>query len=221
MPRPGSTLDMATRLEETERRRRAWNKQAPRYDRQIGFVERRLFGEEHRSWVCSRAAGDVLEVAVGTGLNLPLYPGGVRLTAIELSPEMLAIARQRAADLGAQIDLREGDAHDLPFPDASFDSVVCTYSLCNIPDEGVAIAEMKRVLRPGGRLLLLDHIRSSVTPVYWVQRAVEVLTIRIDGDRMTRRPLLHVEAAGFDVIARDRVKWGIVERLVAVKPESL
>lgn len=218
MPRPGLALDSTTRLKENDRRRRAWNKMAPRYDRQIGFVERRLFGVDHRAWVCSKAEGDVLEVAVGTGLNLPLYPNGIRLTAIELSPEMLAIARRRAADLGQEVELREGDAHDLPFEDSSFDTVVCTYSLCNIPDEGLAIAEMKRVLRPGGKLLLLDHIRSSVTPVYWVQRAVEVVTVRIDGDHMTRRPLDHVRAQGFEVVTRERFRWGIVERVVGLRP---
>jgi len=74
---------------------------------------------------------------------------------------MLEIARKRADELGVDADLREGDAQQLPFPDTSFDTVVCTLSLCNIPDNRRAIAEMKRVLRPGGRLLLLDHVRAS------------------------------------------------------------
>ena len=219
MARPASPLNEEARLRANEFRRTAWNKMAPTYDRRIGFVER-YFGPEHRSWICSQAEGDVLEVAIGTGLNIPLYPDEVRLTGIELSPEMLVIARRRAADIGRDIDLQEGDAQALPFPDASFDTVVCTYSLCNIPDEGLAVAEMKRVVRPGGKLLLLDHIRSSITPVYWVQRAIEFVTVRMDGDHMTRRPLAQVKALGFDVVARERSKAGIVERIVAVKPEN-
>jgi len=119
----------------------------------MGFFERVLFGDT-RAWVCSQAAGDVLEVAIGTGLNLPFYPESTRLTGIEWSPAMLGVARGRAAKLGQSADLRGGDAYDLPFPDVSFDTVVCTFSLCAIPDERRAVAEMTRVLRPGGRLLL-------------------------------------------------------------------
>ena len=146
--------------EETERLKRHWEREAPTYDRRVGFFERVLFGDG-RQWVCSRASGKVLEVAVGTGRNFTFYPQGVRLSGIDLSPAMLEIARKRAEELGVDADLREGDAQQLPFAGASFDTVVCTLSLCNIPDHGRAIAEMKRVLRLGGRLLLLDHVRAS------------------------------------------------------------
>src|SRR5215211_8657347 len=141
--------------EETERLKRIWEKQAPRYDRSIAFWERVLFGDGRR-WVCSRAQGEVLEGAIGTGRNLAVYPAGVSLTGIDLSPAMLERARERAGELGMEADLREGDAQDLPFPDESFDTVVCTLSLCNVLDNRKAVAEMKRVLRAGGRLLLLD-----------------------------------------------------------------
>jgi ubiquinone/menaquinone biosynthesis C-methylase UbiE len=200
--------------------RRSWAKRADKYDKSIGFFERRVFGTEHRAWACSKAGGDTLEVAVGTGLNLSLYDAGVRLTGIDLSPEMLAIARARLARSNkADVVLKEGDAHSLPFPDASFDHVVCTYSLCNIPDTHRAVGEMKRVLRPGGRLILVDHIRSSTKPVFWIQKLIELLTARLEGEHMTRRPLQQVEANGFEVIERDRLGPGaVVERLVAVKP---
>jgi ubiquinone/menaquinone biosynthesis C-methylase UbiE len=197
---------------------RSWAKQAPRYDKSIGFFERRVFGTEHRDWACSRATGDTLEVAVGTGLNLPHYPDGVRLTAIDLSPEMLELARRRAARLEREIVLQEADAHHLPFEDTSFDSVVATYSLCNIPDPDRAVAEMKRVLRPGGRLVLVDHVRSSVGPVLWVQKAIELFSARIEGEHMTRRPLEDVTANGFEITERERMRAGVIERLVAVRP---
>jgi ubiquinone/menaquinone biosynthesis C-methylase UbiE len=120
-----------------EQARRLWERYAPRYDRQIRVSERLLF-PGGRSWACSQVAGDVLEVAVGTGLNLPCYPAGIKLTGIDLSPAMLAIARDRAGTLGLAADLREASADALPFPDASFDTVVCTVSLCNIPDDRAA-----------------------------------------------------------------------------------
>jgi ubiquinone/menaquinone biosynthesis C-methylase UbiE len=203
----------------TDRVRRSWAKQASRYDKWIGFFERRVFGEEHREWACAKASGDTLEVAIGTALNLPHFPEAVRLTGIDLSPEMLAIARSRASEIGRQADLLEGDAHALPFAASSFDTVVCTYSLCNIPDPRSAVSEMKRVLRAGGRLILVDHIRSPVKPVFWVQRAIEFFSGRFEGEHMTRRPLDQVKAAGFDVVERDRLAPGaVVERLVAFKP---
>jgi ubiquinone/menaquinone biosynthesis C-methylase UbiE len=208
----------SARAAETEWVRRIWEKEAPRYDRYIRFWEKLLF-EDGREWVCSRAKGDVLEGAIGTGRNLPFYPEGVRLTGVDISPAMLKIARRRASELGLEVDLREADAQALPFPDASFDMVVCTLSLCNIPDDRKAVAEMKRVLRPGGRLLLLDHVRSSSQLGRALQRALEVVTVRLEGDHLLRRPLEHVRAEGFRIDERERYKLGIVERLAAWKPE--
>jgi ubiquinone/menaquinone biosynthesis C-methylase UbiE len=180
------------------------------------FMERVLFGGG-REWVCSRAHGDVLEVAVGTGLNLAFYRSDVRLTAVDLSPAMLAVARSRAAELGREVDLREADAQALPFPDESFDAVVCTLSLCNIPDPQAAIGQMGRVLRPGGRLLLLDHIGSNWWPVWVVQRLVEVFSVRSAGEYQTRRPLPLVRNAGFRIDESQRLKVGTVERIAAAK----
>jgi ubiquinone/menaquinone biosynthesis C-methylase UbiE len=207
-----------TFAKETERIRRIWEREAPRYDRRIVVWEKILFGDGRR-WVCSRARGEVLEVAIGTGRNLAFYPEGVRLTGVDLSPAMLERARKRARERGMEADLREGDAQDLPFPDESFDTVVCTHSLCNIPDDRKAVAEMKRVLRPGGRLVLLDHVRGASGLGRAVQRALEVVTVRLEGDHLLRRPLEHVRAEGFWIEERERYKLGIVERLAARKPE--
>src|SRR5918912_4285547 len=109
-----------SRAEENDKVRRAWAKRAGQYDKSIGFFERRVFGTGHRSWACSRATGDVLEVAVGTGLNLPHYPPSVKVTGIDLSAEMLAIARERARSIDRHVELNEADAHDLPFEDGRF-----------------------------------------------------------------------------------------------------
>ena len=200
-----------------ERTRRLWDRYASRYDREIRRSERLLF-PGGRSWVCSRTRGVVLEVAIGTGLNLPYYPQGITLTGIDLSPAMLAIARDRAEALGLEADLREASAEALPFPDASFDTVACTVSLCNIPGDRAAIAEMYRVLRPGGQLILLDHVASDRRWVLAIERLLEPVTIRLNGDYLTRRPLPLVEAAGFAVTGSERLKLGIIERLTAVKP---
>jgi ubiquinone/menaquinone biosynthesis C-methylase UbiE len=199
------------------RQKRVWDKSAPSYDKQIAFFERNWFSGG-REWLGERAHGRILEVAIGTGRNLAHYPAGASITGIELSPAMLAIARQRAADLGRDADLREGDAEHLPYGDASFDTIICALSLCTIPSPAAAIGEMKRVLVPGGRLLLLDHIGSAWPPVYAAQWLLEQITIRAAGEHFTRRQLPLVQAAGFQVVETERLKAGTVERIHAVKP---
>ena len=197
--------------------RRFYDKTAAKYDRQIKVCERLLFGEG-RQWVCSQAAGDVLELAVGTGRNLRHYPPGVRLVGIELSPAMLDIAQQEAATVGREADLRVGDAQALEFPDDSFDTVTCTLALCTIPDDRAALAEAIRVLRPGGRFVAMEHVRSPALPVRAVQRMLEPLFVRFEHDHLLRDPLDHLEAVGFEVERVERSKVGIVERVAARKP---
>ena len=201
---------------ETAKQRRVWDRSAPTYDRQIAFWERRLFAGD-REWIGARAQGRVLEVAIGTGRRLEHYRDDVTVTGVELSPTMMDLARQRAVALGRDIELVEGDAEALPLPDAAYDSVVCALGLCTIPDPGRAIAEMHRVLVPGGRLLLLDHVVSTSGAVHVLQWLVERVTIRLAGEHFTRRPLPLVEAAGFDVVETRRRKAGVVELVHAVK----
>ncbi len=197
--------------------RAAWDRQASTYDRQMRFFDRKLF-KDSRAWVCRQATGDVLEVAIGTGLNLEHYPAGTRLTGIELSTGMLKLARERATELGVEVDLREGDAHQLDFADSTFDTVVCTFSLCAIPDHRQAVAEMHRVLKPGGLLVLADHVASPNVVGRGIQRVAEVVTVRTGGEHFRRRPLEVVEAEGLVVEQRERFGMGIVERLAARKP---
>ncbi len=167
--------------------------------------------------MCSQAGGDTLEVAVGTGLNLPFYPAAVPLTGVDLSPEMLALTRRRAAEAGRDVTLLEANAQELPFPDSSFDTVVSTLAMCSVPDDRAALTEMHRVLRPGGHLLLLDHVASSNVVIRAGQRLVELVTIRVASDYQTRRPLLLLTDIGFVVEDSHRSKVGTVERLCARK----
>jgi ubiquinone/menaquinone biosynthesis C-methylase UbiE len=204
---------------ETDRIRRIFDKQAPKYDRAMSRFERLLF-KGNREWVCSRAEGDLLEIAAGTARNLSLYPQGVTVTGVELSPEMAALGRRRADELGRQIDLRVGDAERLDFPDESFDTVVCTYGLCTIPDDRAAIREAKRVLRPGGRVLLAEHVRSPNPIVRAIQRLLEPLAHRFGGDHLLREPLDHLTAEGFVLDEVVRLKAGYVELVSARRPPA-
>jgi ubiquinone/menaquinone biosynthesis C-methylase UbiE len=201
----------------TERVRRHYDRSAESYDRLIAWAERVFFGGG-REWVCSRTHGETLEIAIGTGRNFPFYSKEISLIGVELSPRMLAIARRRARELGIEADLRPGDAQNLPFPDASFDTVVATLALCTIPDYRRAVTEAARVLRPGGFLLLLEHVRSPLLPVQLLQYALNPLSVLLGHDHLLREPLRHVEDAGLVVERLERSKWGVVERLAAYKP---
>ena len=167
-----------------------WDRRAASYDRAPRWIERLGIGDS-REWACRQATGRTLDVAVGTGRNLPLYPPSVEIAGIDFSPGMLAQARRRAADLGLRVDLREGDAERLPYADASFDTVVCTLALCAIEDRAAALTQMRRILRPGGIVLLVDHVERR-----WRRG----------------RPADLAETAGFRTEDRTRLRFGLFER---------
>jgi ubiquinone/menaquinone biosynthesis C-methylase UbiE/predicted ester cyclase len=202
---------------ETERVRQIFDKQAPKYDKSMSRFEKLLFAG-NREWVCERAKGEVLELAAGTARNLPFYSADVKVTGVELSPEMAELGRQRAINLGREIDIQVGDATELPFPDESFDTVVCTYGLCTIPDDARAVREAKRVLRPGGQILLAEHVRSPNPVVRTMQRIAEPFARRFGGDHLLREPLDHLETQGFEVAELKRQKAGWVQLVAARKP---
>jgi ubiquinone/menaquinone biosynthesis C-methylase UbiE len=201
----------------SDRLRSLWERYAPRYDRDTDFYDLLLLGDS-RSWPCSQASGQVLEVAIGTGRNLPFYPRGIQLTGIDFSPAMLDIARGRAADVGVDVTLLEADAQHLPFADHRFDTVVCTLALSSIPDPAAAINEMHRVLRPGGQLLVVGHVASPHRVVRAGQQTLEQLSIRLAGDHQTRQPYPEIVAAGFTIDRREHLRAGIIERVRALKP---
>jgi ubiquinone/menaquinone biosynthesis C-methylase UbiE len=203
--------------DKTARVLRAWERSAPDYDRKIASFEKGPFSGG-REWIGERATGRILDVATGTGRNFPHFPASATVTGIDLSPAMLTLARRRASDLGREIALEHGDAVQLPFDASTFDTVVCALSLCSIPDPAAAIGEMKRVLTPGGRLVLVDHIRSTWPPIFVAQWLLERITVRMAGEHFTRRPLTLVQSAGFEIVEVERLKAGTIERVHARKP---
>ena len=200
----------------TRHRRRFYDEYAEDYDRWMRFYDPLVLGSRRRE-VCSRARGRTLELAIGTGLNLPFYPDGVRLTGVDLSPAMLAVAERRARELGVDAELSVGDAHALEFPDERFDTVVCTLLFSSVPDPQRAAAEVLRILKPGGRLLLLDHVRSPILAVRLVERLLAPPLRRFSGCDLLRDPLDYLEAVGFRVELCERSRWGIVLEVVARK----
>lgn len=202
---------------------RYFDAHAGHYDRQMGGAERWLLGT-HRAWATSGAGGDVLELAVGTGLNLPLYGAEVRhVLGLDLSEAMLDCARERvhAHRLEDRVEVRRGDAEHLELPDTSVDTVVATYALCTIPDPDAALLEAKRVLRPGGGLVLVDHGPSRSALLRVAQRALNPLTVRWQSDDLLRDTHALVIAAGFEVVEADQVGvTDLVHRVHAQGPTA-
>ncbi|MFQ5875390.1 MAG: class I SAM-dependent methyltransferase, partial [Dehalococcoidia bacterium] len=134
---------------------------APIYDLMEACIERRAFSRwRNKLWSRVRG-GKVLEVGVGTGKNMPYYPGSIRVTAIDLSDRMLTQARRRVERLGLDVNLRQMDVQALDFPDGAFDTAVATFVFCSVPDPVLGLRELGRVVRPGGQIILLEHMRAG------------------------------------------------------------
>jgi len=201
----------------TRRVQQFYEASAAEYDGWIAYYVRWMKLAEATRALLARANGDVLEIAVGTGRNFASYPAGVRLTGIDLSPAMLALAAERAKEIGLAADLRVGNAHALEFPDDCFDTAVVTLALSTIPDCRRAAAELHRVLKPGGALLVLDHVRSPIGPVRLIERAIDPVLQRRWAFSLLRDPLDYLEPLGFRIEQCERSRLGVLETLVARK----
>jgi ubiquinone/menaquinone biosynthesis C-methylase UbiE len=169
-----------------------------------------------RRRLLKRASGKVLEVAVGTGKNLRFYPSDCRITALDVSNEMLNVARRRAPKLSMAVSFLLGDAGTLPFPDKSFDTVVSSLTSCTFPNPVAALREMKRVCKSEGKILLLEHGRSGRE---WLARFQDRTADRLAkqlGCHWNRESLELVRKAGLKVVEAQRVFFGIFHQIEAV-----
>jgi ubiquinone/menaquinone biosynthesis C-methylase UbiE len=162
--------------------------------------------------------GKVIEVGIGTGATMPYYGPGVELTGIDLSPGMLAVARRNATRLGIAAEIREMDAQHLEFAERSFDAVVFALCLCTIPDPELAIREGLRVAKPGGRMIFLEHVRSNLLPVAWLQELLTLATAPLQHDYWNRRTPDLVRACGVRVLWERRRLLGVFAVIVGEAP---
>jgi ubiquinone/menaquinone biosynthesis C-methylase UbiE len=218
--RPATVIGVGSPLSPA-RVQRYFDAHAADYDREFGAAERRLLGDQ-RGWATSRATGRVLELAVGTGLNLPRYPDAVaHVLGVDLSEQMLDRARARIAAQGLsdRVEVRQGDVEHLDLPDASVDCVVATYALCTVADPVAVLREARRVLVPGGRLVLVEHGPARTPWIRAVQHLLNPFTKRWQADDLLRDPLEAVLAAGFTITEADRSGvGGLAHRVAAETP---
>lgn len=145
----------------------------------------------------------VLEVGVGTGKNIPCYPLGPKVTAVDLSFHMLIRAYRRASDLGKRAEFVEMDAQHLAFPDDIFDTVFATFVFCSVPDPVLGLKELRRVCKPGGRLLLLEHMRPGNRFLGLLFDLLNPLVVRLMGANINRRTMDNVRKAGWRILVEE------------------
>ena len=206
-------------MTETERIRRLYDDRAATYDQSVGMVERFLLGRFRQAYG-ALLSGETLEVGVGSGLNIPFYsPDVTRAVGVDLSREMLRYADERASHLGIPFALVQADAEALPFPDATFDTVAISLALCTIPDPARALLELSRVCRPQGRIVMLEHVRSTARPLAALQRALSPLNERAIGCHLDRDTVDLARSLGFS-IDQTRSRLFNSVRLVVARPPS-
>jgi ubiquinone/menaquinone biosynthesis C-methylase UbiE len=169
------------------------------YDPLSRGVERRVLGRL-RTFITGEASGRVLEIGAGTGANFPYYRTTQKVVATEPDPYMLRRARQRATELGVDVDLHQAAAESLPFPDHTFDTVVSTLVLCTVDDQARSLAEISRVLKPGGELRFIEHVRGSGLLGRIQDRVVPIWRWFGAGCHPNRRTAQSIRAAGFDMV---------------------
>lgn len=193
-----------------------YNRSAASYDSCMAAMDRLAL----RSWRVKQwsllGKGKVLEVGVGTGANMPFFPREAEITGIDLSDGMLAQARSRAAREGVQVELLEMDAQDLRFPPGTFDYAASTCVFCSVPDPVLGLREVRRVLKPGGRLVMLEHVHAPGL-LGLIFDFLNPLAARLIGTNINRRTVENVRRAGFKIESVESRFLGIVKLIVARK----
>lgn len=179
-------------------------------DLRQGDEKRRLFG---------RARGRSLLVAVGTGNDIKFLPTGLDVVALDISPRMIERARPKAAIYEGDIELQVMDVQQLQFPDANFDTAITACTFCSVPDPLRGLRELYRVLKPGGRLLMFEHVRSDVPMVGLMLDALTYITRRIGPD-LNRNTTDNVRRAGFHILREENIYFDIVRAIEASKPDD-
>jgi ubiquinone/menaquinone biosynthesis C-methylase UbiE len=199
---------------ETQATQQRYDRLAPLYDAMEVVVERAAFSQWRRRLWASVGGKRVLEVGVGTGKNLPYHPDGSQVTAIDLSRRMMAQAQQRAHRARLATQLIQADAQHLPFATAAFDAAVATFVFCSVPDAVQGLGEAKRVVRRGGQVLLLEHVRVNAPLIGPLMDLLDPISARLMGPHIARRTAENVAKAGLSIEKVEELAPGALVKLI-------
>jgi len=183
----------------TQIAKRRYNRIAPVYDLMEGLGERSRYSK-WRKLLWSRVEGPrILEVGVGTGKSFSCYPAGAEITAVDFSDRMLKRAQDRASEQKVEVRLQQMDVQDLEFEGNTFDTVVASFVFCSVPDPVRGLMEIERVCKPGGKVVLLEHVLSANRVLGWLMNLANPLVVRMVGANMNRRTVDNVIKSGLVV----------------------
>lgn len=202
-------VDLATRDK--------WNRAAASLDFMTGNGELKRWLPFKSRLFANMEPGEILFAALGTGLDIPAFPPGMTITAIDISPEMLRRARPRIGGYRGEIKAELTDIHDMLYPDNHFDQVFTSCTFCSVPKPVAALRALNRVLKPGGRLYMFEHTGSRYFPFKYMLNFMTVISRKI-GPEMNRNTVGNVRAAGFEVTEVNNVFLDIVKTIKALKP---
>ena len=192
-----------------------WDKLAPRFDGMSSEGAEKRWEPAKRE-LFSAMSGDVLFLALGTGLDIPMFPPGRNIVAIDISPKMVKLAQPRIADYDGRIVSRIMDVHELDFAPESFDQVFTSCTFCSVPDPVAGLKALHRVLKPGGGLFMFEHTGSRFYPFRHMMDFMTALTSRFGPD-MNRPTVENVRKAGFQLIEVKNVYLDVVKTIRAIR----
>lgn len=202
---------------DSDKIRQRYNRIAPFFDGMEAILEG-LFFKRWRQRLWEKAEGKhILEVGVGTGKNFDFYPGNARITAIDFSDKMLAIAKQKAEKRYVDVSLNLMDVEYLDYADNCFDTVVASFVFCSVPHPRRGLKELHRVCKPGGKVILLEHELSSNEALAWLMNGLNPLVVKMVGANINRHTLNTVKSCGFRMVYVERIGGDVVKLIEAVK----
>jgi phosphatidylethanolamine/phosphatidyl-N-methylethanolamine N-methyltransferase len=201
---------------ETRATQSRYDRIAPIYDLMEKLIEPRYSDWRERAWSLVQGP-EVLELGVGTGKNMPYYPPEVHVTGVDVSGRMLERARRRAQELSVSVTLKQMDAQQLDFADGTFDSAIATFVYCSVPDPIRGLQEMARTTKPGGPIVLVEHVRSADELIGAIMDLVDPLVARLMGPHINRRTVENVQRAGLQLERVEDLGGGGIFKLIVAR----